>query len=414
MKRSPRPTRRVHSRASRSRSRPPPRRVLTGSRWSGAVRGERRRPDFWCRTDWPQFGFNARRTRYNPFENVLGPSNVARLGVAWSFTTGDAVARRRRWRAGWCTSTTAPWSARCMRLMPPPATSCGPTHTGGSPTRRRRWRTGWCTSALRARRGVCARASTGRKLWSIHQRHHRLVADGGGRGGVRRLGGRQGCMRFGPPPAASCGPTPPAHVVSSPAVAGGVVYIGSARRQGVRARCLHRPQAVVLHHRRRVSTRRRRWRTGWCTSARTTTRCMRSMPPPAASCGPTHRRLSARRRRWPTAWCTSARTTARCMRSTRPPATSCGPTTPATGSSARRRRWPTGWCTSARTTDNVYALDASTGQKLWSYTTGDDGHSSPAVANGEVYVGSNDGKLYAFDLTANPTNRRRPGLQHRG
>jgi len=51
------------------------------------------------------------------------------------------------------------------------------------------------------------------------------------------------------------------------------------------------------------------------------------------------------------------------------------------------------------TTDhNVYALKASTGAKLWSYTTGNEVISSPAVANGVVYVGSADGKVYAFGL----------------
>ena len=38
--------------------------------------------------------------------------------------------------------------------------------------------------------------------------------------------------------------------------------------------------------------------------------------------------------------------------------------------------------------DNVYALNASTGAKLWSYTTGSNVGSSPAVVNGVVYVGS--------------------------
>jgi len=47
---------------------------------------------------------------------------------------------------------------------------------------------------------------------------------------------------------------------------------------------------------------------------------------------------------------------------------------------------------------NVYALNASTGAKLWSYTTGNAVESSPAVANGMVYVGSDDGKVYAFGL----------------
>ena len=38
--------------------------------------------------------------------------------------------------------------------------------------------------------------------------------------------------------------------------------------------------------------------------------------------------------------------------------------------------------------DNVYALDAKTGTSLWSYTTGNFIYSSPAVANGVVYIGS--------------------------
>ena len=36
---------------------------------------------------------------------------------------------------------------------------------------------------------------------------------------------------------------------------------------------------------------------------------------------------------------------------------------------------------------NVYALDANTGTKMWNYTTGSIVDSSPAVSNGIVYVG---------------------------
>jgi serine/threonine-protein kinase len=50
---------------------------------------------------------------------------------------------------------------------------------------------------------------------------------------------------------------------------------------------------------------------------------------------------------------------------------------------------------------NVYALNASTGAKLWSYTVGEYVDSSPAVANGVVYVGSWDKNLYAFSLPGN-------------
>ena len=48
--------------------------------------------------------------------------------------------------------------------------------------------------------------------------------------------------------------------------------------------------------------------------------------------------------------------------------------------------------------DSVYALNAATGAKLWSYHTGNQVFSSPTVANGVVYVGSGDGNMYAFGL----------------
>jgi outer membrane protein assembly factor BamB len=47
--------------------------------------------------------------------------------------------------------------------------------------------------------------------------------------------------------------------------------------------------------------------------------------------------------------------------------------------------------------NNLYALDAMTGVKKWSYPTGGYIYSSPAVANGVVYVGSRDNNLYALD-----------------
>jgi len=47
--------------------------------------------------------------------------------------------------------------------------------------------------------------------------------------------------------------------------------------------------------------------------------------------------------------------------------------------------------------ENVYALDASDGTRLWNFSTGDSVESSPAVADGVVYVGSDDGNLYGID-----------------
>jgi outer membrane protein assembly factor BamB len=48
---------------------------------------------------------------------------------------------------------------------------------------------------------------------------------------------------------------------------------------------------------------------------------------------------------------------------------------------------------------NVYALNASTGAKIWSYATGDHVFSSPAVANGVVYFGSGDHNVYALNAS---------------
>ena len=45
----------------------------------------------------------------------------------------------------------------------------------------------------------------------------------------------------------------------------------------------------------------------------------------------------------------------------------------------------------------VYALDAATGHLRWTYTTGGGVASSPAVVGGTVYVGSEDHKVYALD-----------------
>jgi len=46
---------------------------------------------------------------------------------------------------------------------------------------------------------------------------------------------------------------------------------------------------------------------------------------------------------------------------------------------------------------NIYALDARTGLKVWSYDTGSAVWSTPAVIRGTLYVGSLDGKVYALD-----------------
>jgi outer membrane protein assembly factor BamB len=53
----------------------------------------------------------------------------------------------------------------------------------------------------------------------------------------------------------------------------------------------------------------------------------------------------------------------------------------------------------------IYALDSSNGETIWTYATGGPVCSSPAVVNGVLYVGSNDSKVYAIgtQLTSTPS-----------
>jgi outer membrane protein assembly factor BamB len=46
----------------------------------------------------------------------------------------------------------------------------------------------------------------------------------------------------------------------------------------------------------------------------------------------------------------------------------------------------------------IYALNASTGQQKWTFPTGGAVRTAPTVANGVLYVGSNDGSVYALTL----------------
>ena len=45
----------------------------------------------------------------------------------------------------------------------------------------------------------------------------------------------------------------------------------------------------------------------------------------------------------------------------------------------------------------VYCLDATTGAKLWEHVTGGAVISSPWPADAVIYVGSDDGKIYALE-----------------
>jgi PQQ-like domain len=52
----------------------------------------------------------------------------------------------------------------------------------------------------------------------------------------------------------------------------------------------------------------------------------------------------------------------------------------------------------------VYAFDAASGKPLWTYLTGGSIDSSPTVVDGTVYIGSNDGRVYALNARTGHRN----------
>ena len=62
---------------------------------------------------------------------------------------------------------------------------------------------------------------------------------------------------------------------------------------------------------------------------------------------------------------------------------------------------------------NVYALDASSGAPMWKFKTNDVVHASPAVANGMLYIGSWDSYFYALNAaTGKQVWRFKTGEDH--
>ena len=68
--------------------------AVPGTHWVTGI-GQRSRlsaqAPFLVRTDWPQFHYNLQHSGTNPYENVLGPANVSRLGTDWIARTGSYI-----------------------------------------------------------------------------------------------------------------------------------------------------------------------------------------------------------------------------------------------------------------------------------------------------------------------------------
>jgi outer membrane protein assembly factor BamB len=68
-----------------------PRSAIPGVHWVTAVGRKSRlaaQKPFTVRTNWSQFHYGPKHQGYNPYENVLSPSNVAGLNETWRSTMG--------------------------------------------------------------------------------------------------------------------------------------------------------------------------------------------------------------------------------------------------------------------------------------------------------------------------------------
>ena len=48
---------------------------------------------------------------------------------------------------------------------------------------------------------------------------------------------------------------------------------------------------------------------------------------------------------------------------------------------------------------SIYAVDVKSGKQKWTYEIGDNIRSSPAITEGKLVIGCDDGKIYCFAET---------------
>ena len=306
---------------------------------------------------WPQF-------RGNPQLTGVAPSALpATLKVLWTYEAGDSIESSAAIADG-AVYVGVAGRARCSRCRCRTAVALEVQTQG---RRRRvvagRRTTAWCTSAISPARCTPCASRDGKAAWTFETE---------------------------------------GEIKSSPVVSDGKVLIGSydgistrsTRRaasrswtrahRGLRARARRpSPNGVAYHHRLRrdVSRHSRQRRQGAV----------------HAVVGRLHRRVAGARRRGGLLRHVQQRRAE--GRSQGAQAASGATRTPSGSSrSTRRRRWPTARSCSGGRDKMVHALDAATGKARWTFATNARVESSPAMAGGRVYIGSNDGRFYVLDL----------------
>ena len=361
------------------------------------VSGDAAQTPFNVRTNWAQFNFATNHNGLNPYENVLSPSTVGNLGLRWSYPTGNRVASSPAVANGVvyagsldnnvyalnATTEAQLWQfATGNIVISSPAVANGAVYVGSFDNN---------VYALNA--------ATGAKLWQF---------------------------------------TTGNSVWSSPAVANGVVYVGSfdnnvyALLAGTGAKLW---QFTTGNY---VACLPRRWSTEWSTSVHTTTmflcperrhrrhavaihhRGVRGLFPGSverAGLGAGVQGIDIGVKRTDVGAKVWQFTTGNSIDTS--PAVANGVVYVSSGdnnvyalnASTGAKLWQTavylgtdaavanGVVYVGSGDNNVYALNASTGAELWQFTTGSFVESSPVVANGVVYVGSDDNNIYAFKMT---------------
>lgn len=347
---------------------------------------------FTVRTDWPQYQFDAQRTGFNPYENVLSPSTVGNLTLRWTYPAGQYVYSSGSpmvtngavyVSAQDFFSLNASTGALLWDVIPPPSFglptvangvvySCG----GGQ---------GW--GGVRA-----SNASTGATIW------YRPLQQKGCSGTPTFVNGTLYLSEAGISAldAATGAPlwqfdlTP--FIQGSPAVANGMVYF-AATDNNVYA--LNAATGVLVW----------KYATGapiWST--------------PAVANGMVYvgsndynfYALNATTGAlvWKYAMTGVAYDAAVANGVIYVTSDALYAFNAATGSLLYKTAWTPAYVPTVANgvlyvggpNHNIYAVDAGTGAVLWSYQTGDWVEVAPAVVNGMLYVGSLDGNFYAFGL----------------
>ena len=377
-----------------------------GSHWVtlvGRRTGRAAQTRFVVRTDWAQFGFSPSHSHYNPFENVLRPSNVAGLGLAWSYTTSSPVYSSPAVAHG--VVYVSPYHDGKVYALHASTGHKLWSYTTGGPTHSSPAVASGVVYVGSESNMYALDASTGHKLWSYTTGDivysspavaHGVVYFGSDDHKVYALNAATGQKLWS---YTTGGP-----VLSSPAVAHGVVYFGSldGNMYALEASSGHKlwsyttggpvysspavANGVVYFgatddfvYALNASTGEKLWSyvTGNVYSSPAVGGGIVYVTGGLALNGVYALDASTGQKLW-------SLNTGLAVGSS--PAVANGVVY-------------VGWA------GKVYALDASTGEKLWFFSSGLSIDSSPAVANGKMYVGSDDERLYAFDLATNPTEK---------